>query len=463
MLLTRHHHKKILSSLTALCLSACAQGPNYQKPKMDLPTAFKEQASSLPGAKVAQPSEVQSGQWWRVYQDTRLDGLMAQLETSNQSLKIAEAQYRQAEALLKQAQSALWPSLTLNASDTHSEQGGKSSRALSLTTAASWEVDVWGRVRRSVEAGTAKAEGARAQWAAARLSQEALLASTYLSLIVADQQISQLKQSVLALSETYRLTQNQTAVGIGTQADVAQSLSQLRSAEVSLTDKILARKQLEHALAVLLGKSAAEVSLASDLTSPNLPQIPAGLPATLLERRPDISAAERAVAQANANIGVAQAAFFPALTLGGSAGYKSGAYSSWFDAPARYWSLAPNLAMTLFDAGNKGAIKSQAVASYDQSVAQYRLTVLQAVQTVEDNLAAQTDLAIEARLQSEALSKAREAETIALNQYKAGTVTFTTVSTAQNARIAAEKTWWDIRNRQYAASVALITALGGTY
>ena len=240
MLLTRHHHKKILSSLTALCLSACAQGPNYQKPKMDLPTAFKEQASSLPGAKVAQPSEVQSGQWWRVYQDTRLDGLMAQLETSNQSLKIAEAQYRQAEALLKQAQSALWPSLTLNASDTHSEQGGKSSRALSLTTAASWEVDVWGRVRRSVEAGTAKAEGARAQWAAARLSQEALLASTYLSLIVADQQISQLKQSVLALSETYRLTQNQTAVGIGTQADVAQSLSQLRSGEVSLTDKILA-------------------------------------------------------------------------------------------------------------------------------------------------------------------------------------------------------------------------------
>ncbi|SCK25835.1 efflux transporter outer membrane subunit [Vogesella sp. LIG4] len=452
----------LLAVLLALGLAGCTSGPDYVKPQMAIPASFKEDGRW----KSAEPQDAAPrGPWWQVYNDPRLDQLMDTLNSQSPSIAQAEAQYRQARALLDQAEASLWPSLGANASHTRgvSSSGGDAANQYSLSVNASWELDLWGGVRRAVEAGKAKEGASVAQLEAVRLSSQAQLATAYLQLTVADQQLQQLQSSEQLLSDSLALTRNQFAVGIVSDADVAAAESQWKTAQTAVLDKQLTRSQLEHAIAAALGSQPSSFSLPPATTMPHLPQIPPGVPSTLLERRPDIAAAERAVAEANAQIGIAQAAAFPTLTLSASGGYKSSSFANWISLPNRIWSLGPQLAMTLFDAGLRKAQTAQAVASYDASVASYRQTVLAAFQSVEDNLAAQALLQQEnAHLQA-ALDAARRAETLTRNQYQAGTVSYLNVLTTQNSRIAAENNLWSIKNRQYASSVALIAAIGGKW
>jgi NodT family efflux transporter outer membrane factor (OMF) lipoprotein len=466
----------LAGALMALTLAGCAVGPDYVQPKMAVPTAYKETGQW----KVAQPmDESPRGDWWTVCQDPRLNQLMDTLNHQSPTIAQAEAQYRQAQALLRQAQAGLFPTVGINASATRSSNGSNNSSSFvnaggtstrsginnsyDLGLSASWEPDLWGGVRRSIEAGRAQEAASAAQLAAIRLSSQAQLATAYLQLVVADRQLKQLEDSEKALQETLTLTRNQVAAGTVSDANQALAESQLKSAQAQTVDKRLTRAQLEHAIAAALGETPSDFSLADSDFEPHLPQIPAGLPSTLLERRPDIAAAERNVAAANAQIGVAQAAFFPTLTLSASGGYRSDSFSDWISLPNRIWSLGPQLALTLFDAGLRKAQSDAAIATYDASVATYRQTVLAAFQAVEDNLAGQAMLDQQAELQTAALAAARRSETITLNQYRAGIVGYIDVLTAQNTRLSAESNLWTVKNRQYVNSVALIAAIGGQW
>lgn len=470
-------NKKWLVVLIGALLAGCAVGPDYVKPAMDVPAAYKETGQW----KTAQPmDDSPRGEWWTISQDPRLNDLMETLNRQSPTIAQAEAQYRQAQALLRQAQSGLFPGVGLTASATRSSNGSNNSNtsinnnntvstrsgvnnSLSLGVEASWEADIWGGVRRSIEAGQAQQAASAAQLAAIRLSSQAQLATAYLQLVVADQQIRQLLESEKALQDTLTLTRNQSAAGIVSDANVALAESQLNSAKAQRVDRQLTRAQLEHAIAAALGLTPSNFSLAASDLEPHLARIPAGLPSTLLERRPDIAAAERNVAAANAQIGVAKAAFFPSLTLSASGGYRSSSFADWVSLPNRIWSLGPQLALNLFDAGLRKAQSDAAIAAYDASVASYRQVVLAAFQAVEDNLAAQAMLDQQAELQSAALAAARRSETITLNQYRAGIVGYIDVLAAQNTRLSAESNLWNVRNRQYVNSVALIAAIGGQW
>lgn len=466
----------LIGALSGGLLAGCAVGPDYVKPQMEVPAAYKETGQW----KTAQPmDDSPRGDWWTVCQDPRLNQLMDTLNSQSPSIAQAEAQYRQAQALLRQAQAGMFPTLGLSASAQRSSNGSGSSassvnpvtgstrsgisNSYNLSLDASWEADVWGSVRRSIEAGRAQQDASAAQLAAIKLSAQAQLATAYLQLVVADQQIRQLLESEKALQDTLTLTRNQSAAGIVSDANVALAESQLKSAQAQRVDKQLTRAQLEHAIAAALGQTPSTFSLAASDVEPHLPQIPAGLPSTLLERRPDIAAAERTVAAANAQIGVAKAAYFPSLTLSASGGYRSDSFSDWISLPNRIWSLGPQLALNLFDAGLRKAQTDAAIASYDASVASYRQTVLTAFQAVEDSLAAQAMLDEQAALQADGLAAARRSETITLNQYRAGIVGYIDVLAAQNTRLSAESNLWNIRNRQYVNSVALIAAIGGQW
>jgi NodT family efflux transporter outer membrane factor (OMF) lipoprotein len=469
--------RALAGCLLGTLLAGCAVGPDYVKPAMAIPADYKESGRW----QAAQPmDEAPRGPWWKVCQDPRLDALMDTLNRQSPTIAQAEAQYRQAQALLRQAQAGLFPSLTADASATRSAgssgssntsgasgssfgNGAGISNSYNLGVTASWEPDLWGGVRRAVEAGAAREAASAAQLAAIRLSSQAQLATAYLQLVVADQQLRQLQDSEKALQETLTLTKNQYAAGTVSEANVALAESQLKSAQAQRVDKQLTRAQLEHAIAAALGQTPSGFSLAASDYEPHLPQIPAGLPSTLLERRPDIAAAERNVAAANAQIGVARAAFFPTLTLSASGGYRSNSFSDWISLPNRIWSLGPQLALTVFDAGLHKAQSDQAIAAYDASVASYRITVLSAFQAVEDNLAAQAMLGEQADLQAAALAAARRSEAITLNQYRAGIVGYINVLAAQNTRLTAESNLWTVKNRQYTNSVALITAIGGQW
>ncbi|MEO9382888.1 efflux transporter outer membrane subunit [Chromobacterium phragmitis] len=458
---TRTSLTPILAALlAAAALTGCAIGPDYARPKLDIPADFKEDGRW----KSAEPQdEAPRGDWWAAYRDATLNGLMDTLNRQSPTIAQAEAQYRQAQAQLNQAEAGLFPSLSANASQSRAvaAPGNVAFNNYNLGLAASWEVDLWGGVRRAVEAGEAKQQASAAQLAAIRLSSQAQLATAYLQLVAADRQLANLRDSEKALEESLRLTRNQFAAGIVGDDAVASSESQWKTAQAAVVDKRLTRVQLEHAIAAALGQAPAGFSLPPAEAEPHLPQIPSGLPSTLLERRPDIAQAERNMAAANAQIGIAQSAYFPSLTLGASGGYRGSTFADWVTLPNRIWSIGPSLALSLFDAGLRRAQTAQAIAAYDASVAGYRLTVLAALQGVEDNLSAQSLLHEEAGLQTAALAAAKRAETIAQNQYRAGTVSYLNVLSAQNARIAAENNLWNVKNRQYASSVALIAALGG--
>ncbi|WP_353191341.1 efflux transporter outer membrane subunit [Pandoraea pnomenusa] len=458
-----------LAASAVLWLAGCAVGPDYVRPQIDTPAAFKETGDW----KLAEPSDAAAkGDWWAIYQDPVLADLMSQVDVNNQNVKVAEANYRQALAVASQARSAFFPTIGADASLTRASSRvsntavsgsgvGGISNSYSLSGTASWEPDIWGSVRRSVESGDASAQASAADLANARLSAQALLAQNYFDLRVTDAQKALLDRTVTAFEQTLKLTQNQYAVGVAQRSDVIQAQTQLQSAQASAIDIEVTRAQLEHAIALLVGKAPAAFSLTPSPLHAALPPVPVSLPSALLERRPDIASAERAVAAANAKIGVAKAAFFPALTLAATGGFQSNSFANWLTLPSRFWSVGPALAATLFDGGLRRAQTDAAIAAYDAQVATYRQTVLTAFQSVEDNLAALNYLGREAAVQNQAVQSSREAAQLILNQYKAGTVSFQNVLTAQATAYTTERTSLTILGRQFTANVLLVTALGG--
>lgn len=454
--------------LVASALNGCTVGPDYVKPKVEVPAAFKEQW------KTAEPqAELPRGPWWELFNDAQLNSLTAQVEVSNQNLRAVEAQYRQARALAQQARADYFPTLSGNASVNRSKPASNISNAINfdpsynttyrLGLSASWEPDLWGRVQRSVEAGNASVQASAADIEAAKLSAQAELAQDYFLLRVADARKHLLDETVAAYERSLQLTQNQYKVGVVARADVVAAQTQLKSTQAQAVDVGVQRAQLEHAIAILIGKPPAEFSIApSNEKLPALPAaIPTGIPSQLLERRPDIAAAERRAAAANAQIGVAQAAYFPSLTLTGSFGYQSRSFANLLKYPSTFWALGPALAETIFDGGLRKAVKAQAIAVYDENVANYRQTVLGAFQEVEDNLAALRILEQEAALQDEAVKSARESVQITLNQYKAGIVDYLNVINVETIALNNQISALGIQADRLSAAVLLIRAVGG--
>ena len=408
--------------------------------------------------------------WWQVYRDQTLDALIDEADRANQNIRQAEAQYRQARAVAAAARAGFWPNLGVSASVDRARSntvGAVEEGTLhSISLAASWEPDLWGSVRRAVESGEAGSQASAADLAAARLSIEAMLAQDYFQLRVTDVQRELYAATTAAYARALQLTQSQYRAGVALRSDVALAETQLTTAQAQAVDLETQRSQLEHAIAILLGKAPAAFTLApvpvgaAQLQAHLLP-IPTGLPSQLLERRPDIAAAERRVALANANIGVARAAFFPSLSLSANGGFNSAGLAQWFDVPSRVWSLGASLAQTLFDGGLRQARSEQAVAAYDASVAQYKETVLAGFQEVEDNLAALRILDRESDLQEQAVQASQLAERLALDQYRGGTATYLGVVTAQTLLLGNQRSAAQLLGRRLQASVTLITATGG--
>ena len=451
-------------ALLMAMLSACAVGPNYVKPTMQTPAAFKEQA----GWKHAQPQdELPRGQWWEIFGDAELNKLVAQVEISNQNIRVAEAKYRQARAVANQSQAGYYPTVTGGISTARSKASNISNSIsnYNLNLGASWEPDVWGRIQRTVEAGNAGLQASVADLEAAKLSAQATLVQNYFLLRTNDAKKMLLNNTVANYEKSLQLTQNQFAVGVAARADVVAAETQLKSAKAQAVDIGVQRAQLEHAISILIGKTPSELSIepAANAFVTLPPAIPLGIPSQLLERRPDIAAAERRAAQANAQIGVAEAALYPSLTLSATLGLQSPSFTNWLSAPARFWSLGPALAQTIFDGGLRKAQTAQALAVYDQNAANYRQTILLAFQQVEDNLAALRILEQEAQLQDDAVKSAQESLQITMNQYKAGTITYLNVVTVETIALNNEITALGIQSNRLTAAVLLVTALGGDW
>ena len=462
---SRSRTARRLAPLAAALLTACAAGPDYVRPTLELPAAYKEAGPW----KTAEPRPADSRQpWWEAYRDPTLSALIQDAERANQNIRLAEAQYRQAQALADAARAALYPSVSANAGAQRAltnGAGAKEGTTYGVGLTASWVPDLWGGVRRGIEAGAAGAQASADDLAGAHLSIQAALAQDYLQLRITDQQIELYAATTEAYARALRLTQAQRAAGVALLSDVSLAESQLASAQAQAVDLESQRALLEHAIALLTGRTPAQFSLppatAAQPFALQLPATPPGLPSQLLERRPDIAAAERRAALANANIGVARAAYFPNLVLGASGGYSAAALGSLLNTPSRVWSLGATLAQTIFDGGVRRAHDAQAVAAYDAAVAQYKQTVLAGFQQVEDNLATLRVLDREAEFQARAVRAAQTAERLALSQYRAGTATYLSVVTAQALSLANQRGAVQLRGRQLAASVSLITATGG--
>jgi NodT family efflux transporter outer membrane factor (OMF) lipoprotein len=470
--------------LLGAVLSACAVGPDYHKPDLAVPATYKENADWHPADWTrAQPGDaIKRGAWWELFGDSTLNDLEQQIEVSNQSLKQAEAQYRQAAAIVSGARANFFPTVGVSASGqragrytTGSASSGGTGAGGTIDTSgsshptntysvpftASWEPDLWGQVRRTVEGDVANAQASAATLESTRLSLQAQLAQTYFQLRVVDEQKRLLDETVVAYQKSLQLTQNQYNVGVAARADVVQADTQLKQAQVQAIDLGIARAQFEHAIALLVGKTPAEFSLPIEPLKVSPPAIPVELPSTLLERRPDVAIAERQAAAANAQIGVAEAAYFPNLLLSATAGFESSTFSNILAAPSRFWSLGATLAETIFDGGAREAQVAQARAGFDAAAANYRQVSLAAFQNVEDNLAALRILEAEAAAQAEAVKSAEQSLAIALNQYRAGTVSYLNVVTAQATAFSNERNAISILGNRLTDSVALVKALGG--
>lgn len=456
-----------LALISSALLYGCAVGPDYVRPTVHAPDSYKEMA----GWKAAEPRDAEpKGNWWDAFSDPVLNELAQQVSVSNQSLAVSEAQYRQARALAQGARAQLFPVITadVNLGRSRAASTGTSATASrgvlnthSTSLDATWEADIWGRVRRLIEADVASAQASAGDLEAAKLSLQSELAQNYFQLRALDTQRQLFEDTVKAFQTSLKMTQNRYDAGIVARADVVQALAQLKTTQSQALDIEVQRAQLEHAIAVLIGRVPSEFTLARAPLNAVPPPAPPGLPSALLERRPDIAAAERRMAAANAQIGVAQSAYFPALSLTGSTGYQSTHLANWFNAPARFWSLGAALAQTLFDGGARAAQSAQAMAAYDAQVANYRQTVLNSFREVEDNLAALRILEEAAAVQDEAVQASRLSVALAINQYKAGTVSYLNVVTAQATALGNERTAADLLNRRLAANVLLIRALGG--
>ena len=458
-----------------LALAGCAVGPNYHRPAAPVSQRFKE----AEGWKPAEPRQAASGtDWWSVFDDATLDGLEKQIDVSNQTLKASEAAWRQAVALVSQARAGLLPTVAVTAGATRSGgSGGRvgtaatggivpvptthPSNQFDLTANASWDIDIWGKIRRTIESDVANAQASEAQLAAARLSAQATLASDYIQLRIADEQRQLLDRTVEGYARALEIAQNQYKVGVVAKADVITAQTQLQGAQSQQIAVGVTRATLEHAIAVLIGKPPADFSLAVATLGTTVPVVPAGVPSSLLERRPDVAEAERRMAAANAQVGVAVSAYFPDLTLNGSYGFVSNVVSHLVSAPNNLWSFGGSATDTLLDFGARPAQVRQARAAYDGAVATYRQTVLVAFQQVEDELATLRILEQQVALQEQTVNSANLALQLTLNQYKAGTVAYTAVVTAQAIALGDAQTLLTIRQNRLIASVALIQALGG--
>jgi NodT family efflux transporter outer membrane factor (OMF) lipoprotein len=457
----------------AAALAACEVGPNYHRSPVETPPAFKEAAGWTP----AQPADgVDRGDWWTVFNDPLLNQLEAQVAVSNQNLKAALEAYNEAHDVVAQDRASLFPTLDLTGSATLSKHGGSATVTSSGTVVqgskpvseyevelgASWAPDVWGKIRRQVEGAKANAQASYADLANARLSAQSTLAADYLELRLLDAQKAVLTSTAAAYTKALTITRNQYNAGTVSKGNMLQAETTLLNAQANLADLDTQRTASEHAIAVLTGRPPADLTIAPDPTwKPNLPQTPIELPSTLLERRPDIASAERSVAAANAQIGVQVAGYYPNLTLSGSGGLASTNIGQLFNASNELWSIGANVAQTVFNGGLTTALVREAKAAHDQAIAQYRQTVLTAFQQVEDDLSASRVLQTEEPLRQDAANAANEEETIALNEYRAGTVDYTTVVTAQATALSARQTLLTIQVQRMTTEVSLIEALGG--
>ncbi len=413
-----------------------------------------------------QPTEpgdtLERGPWWRIFADPQLDALEARVDVSNQNVKAALAAYDQSRAFLAESKAAFWPSLGVTASRDRGAVGTAPTRTTySVGASAAWELDVWGQIRRNVEASAASAQASAAALAGARLSAQATLASDYFLLRAQDELQRLLDDIVAAEQRSLQITESRYRQGVAAKADVVSARAQLLSSQSQQVNAGIQRAILEHAIAVLVGEPPAGFAIERTAMRGDVPTVPAGVPSTLLERRPDVAEAERRMAAANAQIGVATSAYFPSLTLSASDGYTGPTFGKLFEVPNRVWSVGPALAETLFDAGLRRAQVAAARAGYDGSVATYRQTVLGALQQVEDQLASLRILEKQAVIEDAAVKAAVEAEALTLNQYKAGTVPYSSVITAQTTRLASEESALTVLSDRLQSSIALIEALGG--
>jgi NodT family efflux transporter outer membrane factor (OMF) lipoprotein len=458
----------VLPAIAVLQVCGCTVGPNYRRPAAEVPTAYKE----LGNWKQAQPNDQNlGGNWWEMFQDPQLNALELQVNVSNQNLKAAEAQYTQARALLRYNRAAYFPTITAGANASRNRISNN--RPPSLTTNGrtyndyqipfelSYEVDVWGSIRRTVESYRDQAQASAADLATVNLSMHAQVALFYFQARVLDAEEQLLNSTVTQYEQALELIQNRYAGGIASDLEVQQATTQLETTRAQAIDVGVARAQYEHAVAILIGKPPADFTLAAlPLTAPP-PPIPAGLPSELLERRPDIAAAERRMASANAQIGVAKAAYYPTISLGATGGFESGVITTLISGPSALWSVGGSAIAPIFDAGRRRANVDLAKAAYDQTVANYRETVLTGFQQVEDNLAALRILEHEAQVQEKAVVAAQKYLELANTRYTGGVTSYLEVTTAQSAALSDELTAVNILGRRMVDAVTLVQALGG--
>jgi NodT family efflux transporter outer membrane factor (OMF) lipoprotein len=480
---TRSSGFPIAALILALASTGCMVGPNYKRPPAAAPPVFKEQPpvnfkeAEAAGWKQSQPGDAYSkGRWWELYNDAALNALEEQVNISNQNVLQAEAQYRQAKAAVGVARSALFPIATTTPAITAGGNGGGAVTGTTSGTSGnssagrtsfnlpfnvSWEPDLWGNIRRGVTASAATAQSLAAEVSNARLLYQAELAQDYFGLHGLDSQAELLTRTEASYEEYLTLTQNRFSSGVASDLDVAQAEAQLYQVQSQLMDLGVQRAALEHAIAILVGKAPAEVTIPPVTLTTLPPPVPLGVPSELLERRPDIAGAERQMAAANEQIGIAMAAFYPNLSLTASAGLESSSLAKWFTWPSRVWSVGPQLAETLFDGGRRRAVVGEQRAAYDATAAAYRETVLTAMQQVEDNLAALRILAGEADKVQQTVLSAQRALDVSSAQYRAGTASYLTVITSQATVLNAEVTAVNLQTRRLNASALLIEALGG--
>ena len=470
----KHRHRTLLIALPLL-LSACTSGPPPTRPGVEIPAAYKESD----GWKQAEPNDAEiRGAWWQAYADPLLDALMTQVSVSNQTLAQAEARYRQARALVQSARAGYYPTVGASLTSTRSSARGRGSQSApgvtdnstagsgaitsnTLGLDARWEIDLWGRVQRTVEAQYAGALASAGDLEASRLSVQAQLAQSYFLLRSVDTQKQLLARTLADYQRSAQLTQNQYNAGIIAKSNLILAQTQLKTTQAQALDLGVQRAQLEHAIAVLIGRTPSGFSISPGNLAVTVPVIPVALPSHLLERRPDIAAAERRVESANAQIGIARTAYFPQLSLSASGGAQSSTLADLLSLPNRFWSFGPALTASLFDGGARRAQVEQATAAYDGTVAAYRQTVLTGFQEVEDSLAALRILEAESLVQEEALQLSRRSVELANNQYRAGIVSYLNVIQVQATALSNERAALEILNRRLAASVQLVKALGG--
>lgn len=457
-----------ISALSMLLFAGCTVGPKYQRPAAAVPANYKEVGDWKP----AQPNDQSlSTNWWEMFQDPQLNALESQVNVSNQNLKAAEAQYTQARAQLRYQRADFFPTINAGASATRTRisnrrpastvTNGITYNDFQIPFELSYQLDVWGRVRRTVEASRDQAQASAADLAAVNLSMHAQLALNYFQARVLDAEEQLLNSTVTQYEQALALIKSRYAGGIASDVEVQQAETQLETTRAQAIDVGVARAQYEHAVAVLIGKPPASFSLAPlPLTMPP-PVIPVGLPSEMLERRPDIAAAERQMAAANAQIGVAKAAYYPNISLGATGGFESSAITTLISGPSVLWSAGPSALFTVFDVGRRRAASDQAVAAYDQAVANYRQTVLTGFQQVEDNVAALRILEHEAQVQDQAVVAAQKYLELANTRYEGGVTSYLEVTTAQTAALSDEVTAVNILGRRMVSAVTLVQALGG--